>query len=60
MDRYAGIGTGVQDIDRSHRTYKTYGGAVHYDLSGRAVDAGTPGLHIVRRADGTTAKVLVR
>ena len=63
VDRYAGIGTGVQDIDGSHRiyeTYKTYGGAVHYDLSGRAVDAGTPGLHIVRRADGTTAKVLVR
>ncbi len=60
MDRYAVDPTvGVRDIN-AETTSAGAGHAVHYDLSGRAVNAATPGLHILRRADGTTAKVLVR
>lgn len=32
----------------------------HFDVSGRRVKAGAPGIHVVRSTDGTTRKVLVK
>ena len=62
MDRYAGgIAVGLNEVEGAHGANEANGThETHYDLSGRVVDPTTPGVHILRRADGTTAKVLVR
>lgn len=33
---------------------------IHYDISGRIIAPDMPGIHIIRNADGTTQKILVR
>lgn len=35
-------------------------GAVHYGIDGRRIQADAPGLHIIKRKDGTVTKALVR
>lgn len=35
-------------------------GAIHYGIDGRRIQADTPGLHLIKRKDGTVVKALVR
>ena len=41
-------------------TTDTNGHETHYDISGKVVSPSAKGLHIVRKADGTTRKVIVK
>ena len=47
--------SGISSIDAS-----VAGPATIYDLSGRRVDADAPGVYIIRNADGTVAKRIVK
>lgn len=47
--------SGITDV-----TTDTNGHETHYDISGKVVSPSAKGLHIVRKADGTTRKVIVK
>ena len=35
-------------------------GSIHYGIDGRKIQSDTPGLHLIKRKDGTVVKALVR
>ena len=47
---------GDDEIDPDTFTYES----VHYDIYGKKIQADTPGLHLIKRRDGTVVKALVR
>lgn len=56
----ASITTGIDDEPQALLTTDNDAEPRHYDLQGRPIDPTTPGLHLIRHADGTTTKAVVR
>lgn len=68
IDETAFIGCGadleiITTVVESHQATEPNSvtdGAVHYGIDGRRIQADAPGLHIIKRKDGTVTKALVR
>lgn len=50
-----GSSSGIDEVSSA-----TDGTEVHYSTDGRIIDKATPGIHIVRKTDGTVRKLIVR
>ena len=63
---FIGCGTDIEVIYTVVETHKAVdsssdtNGAIHYGIDGRRIQADTPGLHLIKRKDGSVVKALVR